>query len=233
MPYSLKALCKYLQDSSPLAGGVRGQRANEFDGITSTPTTNRENHINNNHVMKNIIETKKLQHAIQLLKIELNQRDLLIQNQKIHYEEKCEELQEKLAEMIYQKQLLQTKLDSQLQIDRELTLRSQDEVCQQLSQIMERQRQLEDVNKRLIAKSNEIRHNLHNKILPTDEEYRILKSTNINSEQMSLKDFIMIKFYETVRPLETEIDNLRRTQHMLDSQLTANGQDLIQTQKVN
>ncbi|CAF0964898.1 unnamed protein product [Rotaria sp. Silwood1] len=231
MLYSLKALCKYLQDSSPLAGGVLGQRANEFDGITSTPTTNRENHINNNHVMKNIIETKKLQHAIQLLKIELNQRDLLIQNQKIHYEEKCEELQEKLADMIYQKQLLQTKLDSQLQIDRELTLRSQDEVRQQLSQIMERQRQLEDVNKRLIAKSNEIRHNLHNKILPTDEEYRILKSTNINSEQMSLKDFIMIKFYETVRPLETEIDNLRRTQHMLDSQLTANGQDLIQTQK--
>ncbi|CAF2935798.1 unnamed protein product [Rotaria sp. Silwood2] len=181
--------------------------------------------------MKNIIETKKLQQAIQILKIELNQRDLLIQNQKIHYEEKCEELQEKLADMTYQKQLLQTKLDSQLQIDRELALRSQDEVRQQLSQIMERQHQLEDVNKRLIAKSNEIRHNLHNKILPTDEEYRTLKSTNINSEQMSLKDFIMIKFYETVRPLETEIDNLRRTQNILDSQLAANGQDLIQTQK--
>ncbi|CAF3085982.1 unnamed protein product [Rotaria sp. Silwood2] len=227
-----KKLCKYLQDSSPTAGGVLGQRANEFDGLLSTPTTNRENHINNNHLMKNIIETKKLQQAIQILKIELNQRDLLIQNQKIHYEEKCEELQEKLADMTYQKQLLQTKLDSQLQIDRELALRSQDEVRQQLSQIMERQHQLEDVNKRLIAKSNEIRHNLHNKILPTDEEYRTLKSTNINSEQMSLKDFIMIKFYETVRPLETEIDNLRRTQNILDSQLAANGQDLIQTQKI-
>jgi hypothetical protein len=57
---------------------------------------------------------------------------------------------------------------------------------------MERQHQLEDVNKRLISKANEIRQNLHNKILPTDEEYRILKSTDINSEQMSLKDFIMV-----------------------------------------
>jgi len=66
--------------------------------------------------MKNVIETKKLQHAIQLLKIELNQRDLLIQNQKIHYEEKCEDLKEKLADMTYQRQLLQTKLDSQLQV---------------------------------------------------------------------------------------------------------------------
>ena len=67
--------------------------------------------------MQNIIETKKLQHAIQILKIELNQRDLLIQNQKILYEEKCEELQEKLADMTYQRQLLQTKLDSQVQVN--------------------------------------------------------------------------------------------------------------------
>lgn len=84
-----------------------------MDGLTSTPTTNH----NDTHLMKNIIETKKLQHAIQLLKIELNQRDLLIQNQKIQYEEKCEDLQEKLADMTYQRQLLQTKLDSQIQVN--------------------------------------------------------------------------------------------------------------------
>jgi hypothetical protein len=63
---------------------------------------------------------------------------------------------------------------------------------------MERQRQLEEVNKRLISKSNEIRHNLQNKILPTDEQYRILKSNDINSEQMTLSDFIMVGFYENI-----------------------------------
>ncbi len=36
-----------------------------------------------------------------------------------------------------------------------------------------------------------------------------------------------------MRPLEIEIENLKRTQHMIDSQLKATGQDLIQTQKVN
>ncbi|CAF0983362.1 unnamed protein product [Adineta ricciae] len=181
--------------------------------------------------MKNVIESKKLLHSLQLLKIELNQRDLLIQNLKIEYEEKCEDLQEKLADMTYQRDLLQTKLNSQLQVERELALRSQDEVRQQLTHIMERQRQLEDVNARLVSKSNEIRHNLQHKILPTDEEYRILKSTNINSEQMPLKDFIMIKFYETVRPIEMEYENCKRTQNILDSKLTATGQDLLQTQK--
>jgi len=63
---------------------------------------------------------------------------------------------------------------------------------------MERQRQLEEVNKRLISKSNEIRHNLQNKILPTDEQYRILKSNDINSEQMTLSDFIMVRFHENI-----------------------------------
>ena len=92
-----------------------GYGTNEFDGLTSTPTTHRQT--DENHLMKNVFETKKLQHTIQLLKIELNQRDLLVQNQKIHYQEKLEDLQEKFADMTYQKQLLQTKLDSQLQVN--------------------------------------------------------------------------------------------------------------------
>lgn len=100
----------FSQDSSPFGGiGDIDPRAN---GFTSTPTTHRTDH----HTMQNVIETKKLQHAIQLLKIELNQRDLLIQNQKILFEEKSDELQEKLADMTYQRQLLQTKLDSQVQV---------------------------------------------------------------------------------------------------------------------
>lgn len=88
----------------------------------SPSITNRANNTNDNHAMQNIIETKKLQHAIQLLKIELNQRDLLIQNQKIEHEEKCEDLKEKLADMTYQRQLLQTKLDSQLQVKEKLEI---------------------------------------------------------------------------------------------------------------
>ncbi len=99
----------YFQDSSPTGGH------NEFDGLTSTPNTNRLN-TTDHHSMKNVIETKNLQHTIQLLKIELNQRDLYIQNQKIQHEEKCDDLQEKLADMTYQRQLLQTKLDSQFQV---------------------------------------------------------------------------------------------------------------------
>ena len=93
---------------------------------------------------------------------------------------------------------------SSFKIDRELASRSQDEVRQQLIQIMERQRQLEDVNQRLIAKANEIRHQLHNGILPTDDEYRMLKATDIHSEKLSLKDFIMVRLVASSE-LDTEL----------------------------
>ena len=72
--------------------------------------------------MKNVLDTKKLQHAIQLLKIELNERDLLIDNQKIQYREKYEDLREKLADMTYQRQVLQSKLDAQLQVGNRTTV---------------------------------------------------------------------------------------------------------------
>jgi hypothetical protein len=54
------------------------------------------------------------------------------------------------------------------------------------------------MNKRLISKANEIRQNLQNKILPTDEEYRTLKTTDLHSEQMPLKDFIMVRNYSFI-----------------------------------
>lgn len=42
-----------------------------------------------------------------------------------------------------------------------------------------------------------------------------------------------MRFYETVRPLEIDIDNLKRSEHLLESQLAATGEDLIQIQKVS
>ncbi|CAF1605820.1 unnamed protein product, partial [Didymodactylos carnosus] len=166
---------------------------------------------------------------IQLLKIELSQRDLLIQNQRIEFSEKIEELQERLAEADYQKQILQTKLDSQIQIEREMSMHQQDEIRQQLQQIMSRQKELEDVNYRLLSKSNEIRKNLQRKILPSDDEYQQLKI--IDDEQMTLKDFVMVRFYEIVKPLQRQIEELKETQTLLDTHLLTSNQDSIQTQK--
>ena len=58
------------------------------------------------------IESKQLQHDLQLAKIELAQRDFQLNNLKIDYSNKSEGLQEKVHELTHQNQILNAKLNS-------------------------------------------------------------------------------------------------------------------------
>ncbi|OWK60580.1 Progesterone-induced-blocking factor 1 [Lonchura striata] len=70
-------------------------------------------------ITKQLIERKELLHNLQLLKIELSQKNLMIDNLKVEYLTKIEELEEKLNDAIHQKQLLSLRLDSQLALQQE------------------------------------------------------------------------------------------------------------------
>ncbi|OXB79854.1 UNVERIFIED_CONTAM: hypothetical protein H355_004815 [Colinus virginianus] len=70
-------------------------------------------------VTRQLIERKELMHSLQLLRIELSQKNLMIDNLKVEYLTKIEELEEKLNDAIHQKQLLSLRLDSQLALQQE------------------------------------------------------------------------------------------------------------------
>ncbi|XP_074420432.1 progesterone-induced-blocking factor 1 isoform X2 [Larus michahellis] len=70
-------------------------------------------------ITKQLIERKELLHNLQLLKIELSQKNLMIDNLKVEYLTKIEELEEKLNDAIHQKQLLSLRLDTQLALQQE------------------------------------------------------------------------------------------------------------------
>merc|ERR1711862_944378 len=65
---------------------------------------------------RHVIDKKQLLHDLQLLKIELSQKSLLIDNLKADHMQKTEELEEKLSETTHTKQILHARLDSQLKI---------------------------------------------------------------------------------------------------------------------
>lgn len=65
---------------------------------------------------KYILEKKQLLHDLQLYKIELSQRDIAIDNLKAQQMQKTDELEEKLNEALYQKQILQVRLESELRL---------------------------------------------------------------------------------------------------------------------
>lgn len=59
------------------------------------------------HITKQIIEKKQMAHDIQLLKIELSQKTLALENMKAENIQQVEELEEKLHDCNHQKQILQ------------------------------------------------------------------------------------------------------------------------------
>ncbi|KAJ7414077.1 Progesterone-induced-blocking factor 1 [Pitangus sulphuratus] len=152
-------------------------------------------------ITKQLIERKELLHNLQLLKIELSQRNLMIDNLKVEYLTKIEELEEKLNDAIHQKQLLSLRLDSQLALQQEDA----------------RQKQLEETNHQLRERAGNIRHSLRDLEL-TDDCYEKLKS--LPEDQLSISEYVSVRFYEVVHSLRKELSDLQMKKGSLTEELS-------------
>lgn len=65
-------------------------------------------------IARQLLEKKQLEHDLQLVKIELNQKEYLLENVRTDYKVKLEEMEEKLHQCRHQKQILTAKSESQL-----------------------------------------------------------------------------------------------------------------------
>ena len=138
---------------------------------------------------KQLYERKQLLHDIQVLKIELSQKGLLLDNLKSEYMQKVEDLEEKLGESQHQRQILQARLESELKIHQSESHKRQEIVQHELDSILKRQKQLEETNQRLQEKAVDIRRSLKDLEL-TEGQYHGVKA--LSEENMSLKDFVAV-----------------------------------------
>ena len=99
-------------------------------------------------ITKQLIERKQLTHDLQLVRIELSQKHLQIENMKVEYVQRVDDLEEKLNEERHQKQILQARLESQLTIQQEESRRRQELIKNELDELRQKQRQLEATNER-------------------------------------------------------------------------------------
>lgn len=139
---------------------------------------------------RQIYEKKQLLHDIQVLKIELSQKSLLLDNMKAEYMQRVEDLEEKYGESQHQRQLLQTRLENELLIQREESKKRQNVVLQELELILKRQKQLEEANERLQERAIDIKKSLKDLDL-TEGQYHELKGQH--EDEMSLKHFVAVK----------------------------------------
>ena len=140
-------------------------------------------------VNSHLYEKKQLQHDIQVLKIELSQKGLLLDNIKAEYMQKVEDLEERYGESQHQRQLLQARLENELLIQREESKKRQDVVLKELELILKRQKHLEDTNERLQERAMDIKKGLKDLDL-TEGQYCDLKGEH--EEDMSLKNFVAV-----------------------------------------
>ncbi|KAL1780543.1 Progesterone-induced-blocking factor 1 [Sigmodon hispidus] len=173
-------------------------------------------------ITRQLIERKEILHNIQLLKIELSQKNMMIDNLKMDYLTKIEELEEKLNDALHQKQLLTLRLDNQLTIQQKDAKKYQELMKQEMETILLRQKQLEETNHQLREKAGDVRRNLRDLEL-TEEQYVKLKS--FSEEQLSIPEYVSIRIYELVNPLKKEISELQGKKKELSEELsTSKGQ---------
>ncbi|XP_004411896.1 PREDICTED: progesterone-induced-blocking factor 1 [Odobenus rosmarus divergens] len=176
-------------------------------------------------ITQQLIERKELLHNIQLLKIELSQKNMMIDNLKVDYLTKIEELEEKLNDALHQKQLLTLRLDNQLTFQQKDARKYQELMKQEMETILLRQKQLEETNTQLREKAGDVRRNLRDFEL-TEEQYMKLKS--FPEDQLSIPEYVSIRFYELVNPLRKEISELQVKKSDLSEELSENKRQLKQ-----
>lgn len=140
-------------------------------------------------ISKQLLERKQILHDLQLLKIELSQKSMIIDNMKAEHMQTVEDLEDRLSEALHKKQLLQAKLESQLQIQQDDSRKRHEQVQRELDTILKRQHELESTNERLQEKAVDIRRSLKDLEL-TENQYRELKLRS--EEELSLKDFVAV-----------------------------------------
>ncbi|XP_073699086.1 progesterone-induced-blocking factor 1 [Garra rufa] len=167
-------------------------------------------------VTKQLLERKELLHNLQKLKIELSQKNLLIDNLKVDHLTKIEELEERLNDALHQKQVLALRLDSQLKLQQDENRKQQTLRKQEMDTIMLRQKQLEETNHQLCDRAGDLRRSLRDLEL-SEEKYVELKE--LPEDKLTIPEYVAIRFYEVVNPLRALVTELQVKKSNLNEDL--------------
>ncbi|XP_075997906.1 progesterone-induced-blocking factor 1 [Genypterus blacodes] len=167
-------------------------------------------------VTRQLIERKQLLHSLQLLRIELSQKSLIIDNMKADNMSKSEELEERLNDALHQKQVLALRLDSQLKLGQEENRKQQALRKQEMEAILLRQQQLEETNRQLCDKAGELRWSMRD-LEVSQDRYQELR--DLPEDKLSIQEYVAMRFYEVVTPLRGQVAELQVMKSSLTEEL--------------
>ncbi|XP_052367697.1 progesterone-induced-blocking factor 1-like [Oncorhynchus keta] len=211
------------------------EESEEFSLETTVPTedissSDERDRTGTQKVTRQLIERKELLHNLQLLKIEMSQKNLIVDNMKVDHLTKMEELEERLNVALHQKQVLALRLDSQLQLTQDERRKQQALRKQEMDGILLRQKQLEETNRRLCDKAGDLRRSLRDLEL-TEDKYKELR--DIPEERLSITEYVAVCFYEVVSPLKAQLSELHVKRNSLTDDLETHRTEIKALMKVH
>ena len=151
------------------------------------------------------IKMKQLQHDLQLLQIELSQKSLVIDNLKNEHMNQLDDIEEKLHDALFKKQKLQAQLDNAVSFHKAEINGIQEKTRKDLKVILDRQEQLEKVNKELNEQVSNSQAQIESADLITKEKYIDLKASS--KDTLSIGQFFSLKLYECMESVLLERKN--------------------------
>ncbi|KAG1693189.1 Progesterone-induced-blocking factor 1 [Nymphon striatum] len=194
--------------------------------LTISPLESDDAESIKNHQYKvktGILEKKQLAHDLQCLKIELSQKNIIIDNLKLQSITKVEELEEQLNDVKHQKQIVKKTFANQLKMLTEEMRLQQEKYNKEKLNLSAKLESLHNENSTLCNFVDEIKDTLTNLHL-TEVEYQKLKSKQENS--LSIRECASIKVYESLEQLNKEKIHLM-------SHIQASENKLVETEMAN
>ena len=158
--------------------------ATEYSTFSSSFDTSRPR-----KVTQGELERKQLQHSLEMIKLELSQKKLLIATMEREHVNKVEELEEQLSNISHEKRLLQVQLSSVTNGYQQELARVQRETQEEIVAVKMRQEEIEASNPFLADTVRDIKNSLKAPLISTTK-YEQLMSRGL--DQLSLKDFILV-----------------------------------------
>ncbi|XP_030636603.1 progesterone-induced-blocking factor 1 [Chanos chanos] len=214
------------KQKDPTANISSSLESEDFSLETTVPTediSSSDEKDGSQKVTKQLIERKQLFHNLQLLKIELSQKNLIIDNLKVDHLTKIEELEERLNDALHQKQVLALRLDSQLKLQQDENRKQQALRKQEMDTILLRQKQLEDTNRQLCERAGDLRRSLRDLEL-TEERHSELRG--LPEDKLSIPEYVAVRFYEVVTPLRALVTDLQTKKSSLTEDLDSHRSQL-------
>lgn len=177
------------------------------------------------------LEKRQLLHNIELLKLELSQKQLIIDTAHNEQASQLEELRELLADAQHEKKLLSLQVQSLSHGYEQELKRAREKLHEERSRVEREVVAKRDNEMELAAIREEVEAALGAGVLLDSSQYHDLKSTD--SSSLSLKDFLRLHMYEFAHPLQKQFKELKDSVSLLNQQLSAKDTEYTISEQVD